>query len=159
MADMVMMQGAISSIGTALNIAKGMYHLKASSDIQIKVIELNEAIITAQSSAMNALSEQFAMTVRVRDLEKEIADVKAWGDTKQRYQLIAPWDGCYVYALKELCKKTDPPHWICEHCYQDRRQSVLQRIQIWDRHQKTVLKCPHCSLELEVRDHSCPKYV
>lgn len=127
MADMIMMQGAINSIGTALNIAKSLYQFKTETDLQIKVMELNDAIISAQSSAASALSEQLSMIQHVRNLEKEIADMKAWEDTKQRYQLM-PWDGCYVYALKDLRRGTDPPHWICEHCYQDRRQSILQRM-------------------------------
>ncbi len=53
------------------------------------------------------------MIQRINDLEKEITDVKAWQAEKQRYQLITPWDGCHVYALKDASKGTDPPHWIC----------------------------------------------
>jgi hypothetical protein len=76
--------------------------------------------------ALGAHAEQFTMVQRIRDLEQEIARIKAWEAEKQRYQLIAPWPGCFVYALKETSKGTEPPHWICEHCYQDGRKSILQ---------------------------------
>lgn len=66
------LQGAVLSLKTASDIAKGFLHLQSLAENQGKVIELNEAILSAQSSAITAQSEHFAMVERVRDLEKEI---------------------------------------------------------------------------------------
>lgn len=128
MPDMMLIQGAITGLQTAANIAKGMMQLKTTADMQVQVIELQSAILAAQSSALAAQSDQFSMVEQIRQLKKEIADIKAWEETKQRYALTSPWTGCFVYAMKESCKGSKPPHWICEHCYQDRREAILQKM-------------------------------
>ena len=61
----------------------------------------------------------------MRDLEKEIARVKAWDEQKQRYELISPWQGAVTYALKKARSNSEPPHWICTKCYEDGRKSIL----------------------------------
>lgn len=43
------------------------------------------------------------MIQRIRDLEEDVARIKAWEEEKKRYQLVNPWQGAasLVYALKE----------------------------------------------------------
>jgi hypothetical protein len=155
-ADMTLIQGAISSLKTATDIAKGLLHLQSLAEVQGKVIELQSAILAAQSSALAAQSEQSAVIQRVRDLEEEIARVKAWEETKQRYQLIAPWTGFYVYALKKSCKESEPPHWICARCYEDGMKSLLQDIDKFDRRLVHVTLCPRCKFEIENNRYGPP---
>ena len=119
MVDVMSIQGAILGLKTAADIAKGFLQLQSLAEVQGKVIDLQSAILAAQSSALAAQSEQSSMIQLVRELEKEVAGIEAWEGEKQRYQLIAPWPGFFVYALKETSKGTEPPHWICEHCYQE----------------------------------------
>lgn len=104
MPDMALIQGAITSLNAAANIAKGFLQLRSIAEVQGKVIELQSAILAAQSSALAAQSDQATMIQRIGELEKEIARVKAWEETKQRYQLISPWPGAFLYALKEQSK-------------------------------------------------------
>src|SRR5436309_8136487 len=99
MPDMILIQGTITGLKVAADLAKGFLHLKSLAEVQGKVIELNEAILSAQMNALAAQAEQFTMIQRVRELEQEIAQIKAWEEEKQRYELIAPWSGCFVYAL------------------------------------------------------------
>lgn len=128
MVDMMAIQGLISGLQTATDITKALYQLKASADVQAKVVELQSAILSAQASALTANAEQFAMIQRVRDLEEEVRRVKAWEEQKQRYKLVYPWEDSMttVYALKESCKGAEAPHWICAKCYDDGRRTVLQ---------------------------------
>lgn len=128
MVDMTTIQGAVMSMKVAGDIAKGLFQLQASAEIKGQVIDLQNAILTAQQSALSAQSEQFTMIQRIHDLEEEIAHVKAWEKEKQRYKLVsAPWgSGSVVYALKESCKGAESPHWICTKCYDDGRRTILQ---------------------------------
>ena len=48
------LQGAVLSLKAASDIAKGFLHLNSLADVQGKVIELQEAILAAQSSALTA---------------------------------------------------------------------------------------------------------
>lgn len=157
--DIPSISSAISGLRSVAEIAKAMKGLHDQADIQIKVIELQSAILDAQSSALAAQSEQLAMIQKIRDLEGEVARIKAWDETKQRYQLITPWAGCHVYALKETGKGTEPPHWVCPHCYEDGRKSILNDSDKHDRRIRLIIKCPRCSFESEKRGTSDRNYV
>ena len=124
--DMALITGTISGLKTAGDIAKSILELKSISDVRSKVIELQSAILSAQSSALEANANQSALVEKIRTLEKEIADMKAWDSQKQRYQLISPWNGAFVYSLKESMKESEPPHWICTNCYENGERSILQ---------------------------------
>ena len=148
MVDIMTLQNAVLSLKTASDIAKSFLHLRSLADVQGKVIDLQEAILSAQSSALAAQSEQFAMVQRVRDLEEEIARIKAWEEEKKRYQMMHPWQGAtlLVYALKESCKGAEPPHWICAKCYDDGRRTVLQPT--YDKEHFWLLFCATCKSQL-----------
>ena len=95
------------------------------ADVQSKAIELQQIILSAQSSALAAQSEQFSLLNKISELEKEVARVKAWEEQKQRYALVSPWQGAVTYALKKASSNAEPPHWICANCYEDGRKSIL----------------------------------
>ncbi len=126
MPDIALIQGAITGLKTAGDIAKSFLELKSISDIQGKVIELQSAILSAQSSALAAQGEQSLMVQRIRDLEEEVADAKAWKETEQRYQLDEIGKGFFAFSLKEESKGAEPFHKICANCYQKRKKSILQ---------------------------------
>jgi len=125
--DMGSIGALIGSIATAGEIAKGMINLRDTAKIQEKVIELQGVIMSAQSSAMSAQTDQFALLDRVRKLEKEVADFKAWETEKQRYELKELRPGAFVYSLKEETRNAELPHYICANCYQRGQKSILQQ--------------------------------
>lgn len=160
MPDMSLIQNAVLGLQTAANIAKGLVHLNSMADVQLKVIDLQTSILSAQSSALAAQSDQFAMIERIHNLETEVAEIKAWEEEKQRYQMATPWEGFFVYALKESGKGTEPPHWICEHCYQEGRKAILQKRPNPNKPMFKIMKCSHCSFQMEMRDSNIsPSYL
>ena len=66
--DMSLIQGTISGLKIASDIAKSFLELKSISDVQGKVIELQSAILSAQSSALDANAAQSAMIDEIRAL-------------------------------------------------------------------------------------------
>lgn len=124
--DMSLIQGTISGLKVAGDLAKGMLELKSLSDVQGKVIELQSAILSAQSNALSANADQASMVEEIRALKEEVARVKAWETQKQRYKLYSPWAGSVVYSLKESVSQGEPPHWICAQCYENGKRSILQ---------------------------------
>lgn len=126
MADMVLFQGAMTGLKAAADIALGLSKLKTMAEVNAKAIELQQIILGVQSTALTAQSEQAALVQRIRDLEQEVVRVKAWEAQKQRYALVKPWEGAVAYALKKSMCAGEPPHWICPHCYEDGRRSMLQ---------------------------------
>lgn len=156
--DLALIQGTISGLKTAADIAKGLMELKSMADVQTKVIELQSAILAAQSSALAANADQAAMVDEIRALKEEITRVKAWEAQKQRYQLTKFRNGPgVVYALKESMSNSEPPHWICTKCYEDGKRMIL--------HPATVngfihIVCPSCKLDMPtgMRGIGAPEY-
>jgi hypothetical protein len=145
MADMVLIQGAIGGLKTAFDIATGISKLNTMAEVNAKAIELQQIILSAQTSAFAANSEQFAMIQRIRDLEDELARVKAWETERQRYKLVSPFSGAMVYAVQKAMSNGEPAHYLCTNCYRSGKASILQNtqnIEGW-----TSFLCPICKSE------------
>jgi hypothetical protein len=129
--------------------AKGLKALKdlVSGDARAQVAALYDVILASQASAMEAHLKQTAMIDRIRELEEEIARMKAWDKQKERYKLARPWPGAafVLYVLKESCKESEEAHWICTKCYDDGRRTILQPRD--DKNGLVLLCCPTCKSE------------
>lgn len=144
--DMALIQGTISGLKTAADIAKSLMELKSMSDVQAKVIELQSAILSAQSSALSANADQAAVVEEIRQLKEEIARVKAWESQKQRYQLTPFGESAaVVYSLKESMRESEPPHWICTKCYEEGKRMILHPASV---NGFAHLVCPSCNLDI-----------
>jgi hypothetical protein len=141
--DMALITGTISGLKTASDITKSLLEIKKINDIAEKVTELQSVILSAQSSAIEANSAQFAMIEEMRTLKEEMARMKAWDIEKQRYNLTSPWPGTVVYSLKESMSAGEPPHWICTNCYNDGAKSIL--IQQQEGNSIVSFSCPKCN--------------
>ncbi len=124
MVDVVSIQGAIGSLSLAFDLTKKFLKMKTVAEVQGIVIDLQSEILSAQNSAIAVQASQSALIAKIRDLKEEVARVKAWEEQKQRYALVHAC-GTVTYALKEDCKGTEPPHWICTKCYEDGIKSIL----------------------------------
>lgn len=100
----VILQGAVTGINKAYEIVQAINKLKMSVEVNTKVIELQEVILTAQSNAFSAFSEQQTMLEKISDLEKELAKVKAWEAEKEKYELKRVGYGAYAYVIKDSMK-------------------------------------------------------
>lgn len=153
MVDISAIAGALSALKAANDIAQAMIGLRDTAAFQTKLIEFQAKIIEANNAAFAAQDERAALLQQIRDLEKQVADFKAWETEKQRYQLEQIWPGATAYALKAATSGTEPIHWLCARCYQDGKKAILQlgtkasdtagRIKSWE--------CPICKSDIFVR--------
>jgi hypothetical protein len=104
-----------------LDIAKGLKDINDAATRNVVAIELQEKIFAARDAQSAALE-------RIRELEKEVADLKAWDRDKQRYELADVGDGTFAYLLKEAMRGSEPPHYICANCYEKNKKSVLHHM-------------------------------
>lgn len=138
--------GAITSAATALQtagqIVKSLISLKVGADVQAKVIELQTVIVSAQGDALAAQSEQLTLLQRVRTLEAEVAQAKAWDAEKGRYQLTEFPTGVFAYVLKADAADGEPTHRVCATCFQEGHKSILQVIR--REHGGEYVQCNRC---------------
>ena len=133
----------LSAIKTAFDIAKGLKDIDDAARRNAAVIELQEKLLVAQET-------QSALTEKIRDLEKEVADFERWDAEKQRYELkqLARGGAAFAYALKPEAQPPEPFHCICASCYQRRLKSILQfeRMAMIGSSEQ-ILQCPVCESE------------
>ena len=92
---------------------------------------MNDKILAAQESAIASRDYQSALLKQIGDLETQIAKLEAWDAEAQTYQLTDirpkghPMGSAFAYTPKEGTHSTEPPHFICTNCYQDRHKSIL----------------------------------
>ena len=146
--------GLISNFGAAQDIAKALLELKTISEVQSKVAELQNVILSAQNTALTAQSQQSALIQHIADLEKEVANAKAWETEKQRYELKALESGIFTYSLKPSSANGEPSHWLCANCYSKGIKSILQNS--GDFYGVSTHNCHSCKTELRVNTHVMP---
>lgn len=116
--DINAVQAMMGSLKAATDISKALFDLKTTAEVQSKVIDIQRALLAAQSSALEATNSQFALQERVRELESQLKNFEDWGQQEQRYRLANPWRGpAQVYALKKDHAHGEQPHFLCANCY------------------------------------------
>jgi len=157
MVDVSAIAGTVSALKGAMDISKAMIGLHDAQAMQTKVIELNSKILEAQSSAFSANDERTTLIERVRDLEKEVATLKAWETEKQRYKLSQVAPGLTAYTMKEGMENGEPPHHLCANCYQKGQKRVMQTEHRNPGH-ATVLVCHDCGSDLYLSGPMFPEH-
>jgi hypothetical protein len=109
----------LGAIKTALELVKGLKDIDDAARRNAAVIELQEKILAAQEA-------QTALLERISALKKEVADFETWNAEKEQYELKKLGGGALTYMLKRDARGTKPPHWVCAHCYGERRISIIQ---------------------------------
>lgn len=124
--DITAVQSMMVSLKAATDIAKGLFELKITTDVQSKVIEIQSALLSAQSSALAATNAQFELHERVRALEAELKSFNDWEKQKDRYALAQPWSrGGQIYALKKDAAQGEMPHYLCANCFHNGKRVIL----------------------------------
>jgi hypothetical protein len=129
MVDIPMLSGVLSALKSAGDITKLIIASHDTSVTREKVIELQAQIATAQQHTLAAQRDQSTLLDRVRELEKHVADLEAWGTEKLRYELKAVIPAVFVYAMKPNVEGAEPPHWLCTACYAKGKKSILSAME------------------------------
>ena len=152
MATIDTISAALTSFEALKNMAQAMIGLRDTQALQAKVIEFNGQLIDAQSKIFAVNSERTALIERVRELEKEMANLEAWETKKQRYELKSIGQHSFAYALKQDAQGSEPPHYICANCYEDRKASILQPKPTSDASRQLgippMMFCPRCGKDV-----------
>lgn len=123
--DYGMLQGAVTSLKVAADIAIGLNKINTITEVQGKAVELQQALLSAQNNALQAQGEQFKLLDQMRALEAENRSLKAWDAEQTRYRMVSPWQGATVFAILKRECSGQPPHWACPTCFDGGRRSIL----------------------------------
>lgn len=156
--DITAVQAMMGSLKAATDISKALFDLKTTAEVQSKVIEIQRALLAAQSSALEATNAQFELQERVRQLEAQVQGFEDWGEQEQRYALANPWRGpAQVYALKKEKAEGEEAHFLCTNCFHNRKRVILNPA---SKDGWIYMTCPACKATTATgyRGVGAPKY-
>jgi hypothetical protein len=140
---------AVTGMRAALDITKAMVGLRDAETFRAKSIELQTVVLDAFEKAIEAREAHTLQANRIRALETEVADLKAWDAEKQNYELKTIGHGAVARVLKPDARGTGPPHWFCPNCFENGRKSFLQSANKVER-AHLIVRCNVCSLSVPV---------
>jgi len=136
----------IGAFKAMLDMAKGLKDINDASIRNGAVIELQEKILSAHQAQLTLLD-------RISELEKEVARFETWDAEKEKYELKNVVWGAVAYMLKPEVRGTEPPHWLCTNCYENRRKSIMQAGPGAGR--GSAYKCPACPNTFSADSEPC----
>ena len=155
MVDMTAITGAASTLKTAYDLGKAALSPHDAAVVKAKIAEMQGEISSALASAITAQTEQMALLKRVDELEKYLADRKAFDREMKRYELVELPPGILVRRLKESAAKPgEPIHCICPTCYGNGKNFPLHRGKT--NQGQYDLTCHSCGTKLTAGDFVAP---
>jgi hypothetical protein len=151
MVDLIAISQGLNALKGATDVVKTLVGLRDSAKLLETTVELNQQILSAQKALADAQTEQATLVETINTLEAKIAAFEQWDGEKQRYELKQLGShGVYAYAIKEEARGSEPMHWICPDCYENRHKSRLQQV-IRVPGRSDVRLCQRCGWEAYVQ--------
>ena len=132
---------AIQSTKTAIDLVKAANGLSNYSELLTAVTAVQIKLTDAIASELASQEKQAALAERVRELEKQIADIEDWKSQIQRYALFQFPTGALAYALKPGLENGEPLHYLCASCVDNKQKSTLQP-------HGRLLRCTVCKIDI-----------
>lgn len=131
----------------------GVSGFKGVLDVLKSLKDMNDAgvrervAVELRGQILSAYEEQTALLEEVRALKTKLAGFEKWEATSQQYELKQIGWGSFTLVLKPDTRGSNPPHWVCTHCFEDKRISVIQhgRVQKGD---FEAWHCPACKTKV-----------
>ena len=136
---------AIQSVKVLSEILQAAKGLKKSAEIKDAVIELQNRLQSALVKSLAEFEKVDSLKARISDLEKEIAELKDWGNEARRYALTELCPGVVNFTVKEGYENAEPFHRLCASCFGKRQKGYLQRSEMT--FDGTHYKCSFCDRE------------
>lgn len=149
MFDMGTIAAALSSLKNAKDLAESLTDAKQALETDRVKAELLPLITQAYTQVLEARLAQADLADELREAKAQIAKMEEWKREAQRYRLQSIGADAYCYVLKPEAAGEEPPHGLCQNCYENQRKAVLQLARVENRYR--ILACPHCRAEVRFR--------
>lgn len=119
----------VAALKTGADAIKGLLSFSdlQDSDVREKIHELNAALMSAQSYALQAQSKQAELLAEREGLISEVDMLRTFEEEKKKYQLMRIGRSI-VYGLRDELVSSETQHYLCPNCFADGKKSFLQRV-------------------------------
>ena len=148
--DLSAITAALGGVKHALGIVEVASDAKKALDIAGVKVELLTTLAKVCSDLADANMAQVALAEELRQAKETIARDKKWAREAKRYRLAALGPAAHAYALKPEAAGEEPPHHLCQPCYEQQHKVILQFSGYADGCLR--LSCARCHAALLVRE-------
>jgi hypothetical protein len=117
---------AVANAKALGDILKATLDLHTFNQVVAPLSKVNADLMNAQTAALKAQEEQARLIEEVRELKSQLAAAAWWESVSQNYKLRALSPEVYVYEYVATAWDSDPSHFACPNCFQQRERSILQ---------------------------------
>jgi len=147
--DFVSISAAITSTKTALDILKTLSKISKEQRFTDYISDLQRTIFSLNSELLSIQQEQSELIQIKNKLEKKLMEYENWKNIKSQYELYHPIPDISVYSIKENNIFSEPPHWLCQTCIDNRHnKSILQLMDTIEGYK--IYKCFECKNEIKI---------
>lgn len=139
----------VTGIKGTIDIAKGLKSAYDAHTITQAQTEILEKLFSLQIDALSLQEKHSALVNEKEELAKKLMEFEQWEKTESQYQLEEVHFGVFVYSPKESERSTEPKHWLCTNCWEERKKSILQCD--YKHSEGAGYTCPRCKTQIQMR--------
>lgn len=117
----------ITSSKTAYGIAQGLASVYVDKKVRERTSELLAVLISVEKDALAVQAEHSKVLNEKQNLEEQVVQLKGWLRTRESYILEPLGPGVFAYVGKKTEERQGPAVWVCPYCYNNKKESFLQR--------------------------------
>lgn len=144
----------IEGIKGSIAMVKGLKSAYDQHTITQAQTDVLEKLLALQMDALSLQEKHSALIHEKEELQKKVMEAQKWSETESQYELKQVVPGRIVRSFKKTSESTDPPHWLCPNCWEDKKKSILQSYN-WMGDSWRV-SCPRCSFKMSVSGSHIP---
>ncbi len=143
--DIFVITAAITALSHASNVTKTLFEARDEVKRTTAVVELNGALADFQTKQLALIEDYRALLDSNKKLKEQLATYDKWEQEKSRYKRENVGAAAIVQSLDPAKACGDAPHWLCSHCFEDRKKGFFQRHGRGGNH----YKCDNCGCEID----------
>jgi len=118
---------ALASSNIAVRLVADVFKTVQDAKVRQAVSDLQNTILDLQSKLFGIQSQYAELSESKRALEHRLNTYENWDAEAAKYSLKEIAKGILVYTLKPEHQGSQPLHYLCPHCFGDRKRSILQK--------------------------------
>lgn len=141
----------LGAVKTAFDLARGLKEIDDVAKRNAAVIDLQRAILEAQSAQQDLLN-------KAEKLEKRVHELESWEEERKQYDRFQPGPGIFTYARRDESNGEEGSFpQLCPSCFHGRFKSFLNS-ETWNPGRCEMLVCRDCGWHAYVHGMASPEH-
>jgi hypothetical protein len=122
---MLEFSAALSAARASLDLLKGAVAARDDAKIQAAIADMATRLTDATLAALSSAEKASSLQAQLQALQRDKEGLEAKLVERSMYELHEVRPGAFVYKLKAQAQGENPPHYLCQHCYDKGIKSIL----------------------------------